>query len=109
MVCPCTARHGKPQTGCTECGGSGIASCCDTAGANCAPGLAQKICVICGVGFSQRENERNHDFASRKTCSRDCRNELIGLHSPRRTGNADWTRLKQPWPQDLWYGDNRGR
>ena len=36
-------RHGRMQ--CLECGGSGIASCCDAAGSRAAPTLAELAAV----------------------------------------------------------------
>ena len=63
-------------------------------------------CEICGNPVERRENERDHDFTSRKTCSPKCRAALIARKADA-AGNSQkhWTRQLQPWPRDLWYGE----
>jgi hypothetical protein len=67
----------------------------------------EKPCKICLEHFGQRPGETDANFRKRQTCSPECSHKAMSLGQARRgpPDFDDWTRLEQPWPTDLWYGD----
>lgn len=47
--------------------------------------LGSKPCKVCDTRFRQRQDERDHAFRRRLSCSEDCRRELLSISNRGRT------------------------